>query len=183
MQSFNNLSTVKFQSKLAASAADIYNKIFPIKEIIDLRGNDDKPHVLDQEFAIDKLLILKTGHWISVQEKYRTNKFLNDHRFMVKPPTPDFTQEYKNGNNTLGEWFKLAAQLYFYGWSNKSETNFEKWVIIDIVKYKIIIENLGGIEKIGTYRNNQQHGSAGFYCFPITLIKDAFLYTYKDFTI
>ncbi len=177
---FNDLETVKFQGKLSLAAENIYRNIFSIKEIKDLRGDNDKPHILDQEFAIDKLLILKSGHWISVQEKYRKNIFLKDQKYMINYPNPDFTQEYKNGNGTLGEWFKLAAQIYFFGWSNKDETDFEKWVIIDIVKYKLIIEKMGGIEKVGKLRKNYTHGSASFYCIPIQILKDAFLYKYKE---
>lgn len=178
---FNDLETVKFQSKLNTRVVEIYNTLFDIKGIRDLRAKDsDQPHVLDQEFAIDKLIVLKSGHWISIQEKFRKNIFLTDPKYQVESGTPDFTQEYKNGNNTLGEWFKLAAQIYFYGWANKEETDFEKFVIVDILKYKLLIEKLGGIEKCATKRKNFTHGGASFYCFPITMIKDAWIFTHKD---
>ena len=59
----------------------------------------------------------------------------------------DFTQEFKNAVGTKhesnGEWFKLGAQLYFYGWASADETEFSKWVILDIAKYKILVEQAG----------------------------------------
>lgn len=181
---FNKLTTVSFQKKLRPSAIKIYQKIFLECNVIDLRENGVNVHILDKEFGIDSLIILKSGQWISIQEKYRENYLLHNQRLQVKPPYPDFTQEYKNAYKTKnekdGEWFKLGAQLYFYGWSNKNNTDFEKWVLIDIPKYKLLVESKGGLDKVGQFKVNNKHGKAAFYAIPIIELSSTFIKTYKD---
>ncbi len=169
---FNNLSTVKFQEKMKPAAARIYKRIFKGCDIEDLRGDGFKVHVLDKEFGIDALLNLPSGQWISIQEKYRKHCFLK---------YGDFTQEYMNAVGTAqenkGEWFNLGAQLYFYGWVNEKETDFEKWFILDVFHYKAIVENAGGIEQMGTLRKNVKHGCASFYAIPIEELRSAIVIT------
>jgi len=168
MNSFNNLSTVKFQEKMKPAAARIYKSIFPNCRVEDLRSDGFKVHVLDQEFAIDSLLHLDGGQWFSIQEKYRDYPKWGFH---------DFTQELKNGDGTPGEWSKLGAQLYFYGWCDPSKSVFLEWFIMDVVKYKILIERGGGIYHVGNVRQNKQHGSATFAGVPYEIIKPAILYS------
>ena len=144
--------------------------VFPESELVDLRENGVNVHILDKEFGVDCLLNLKSGTWLSVQEKYRDN-------FALK--YNDFTQEYMNGDGRYGEWFKLGAQLYFYGWANQDNSGFEKWFLMDIVKYKMIIDKMGGIEKVGKLRKNDRCGSATFYTIPIRLIRDSFITDYR----
>ena len=163
---FNNLSTVRFQQLLKPAALRIYSQIFPNSIIEDLREKGVKVHILDKEFGIDSLLHLETKQWISVQEKYRDNSCLR---------WGDFTQEYMNGDGSQGEWFKLGAQLYFYGWANKDNTDFEKWFLMDILKYKLIINQAGGIEKVGELRENYRYGQATFYTIPLEKIRSAFI--------
>lgn len=170
LKNFNDLQTVKLQQQLKPAASRIYEKIFPNSHIEDLREDGFKVHILDKEFGIDALLKFDHGQWISIQEKYRNNNALR---------YGDFTQEYMNGNDTEGEWFKLGAQLYFYGWGNLDNTDFEKWFIMDIAKYKLIIEKLGGIEKVGRLQKNYIHGSATFYSIPIKVIQSAFITDYR----
>lgn len=171
MGNFNNFATVKFQQKMKPHALKIYHSIFPNCELIDLREKGVKVHILDKEYGIDSILNLQSGQSITIQEKYRDYEFLINPKFQVKPPWPDFTQEYKNAADTPyeedGEWFKLMAQLYFYGWANRQQTEFEKWVMINILKYKIFVERIGGLHKIGRLRKNKTHGKASFYCIPI----------------
>lgn len=173
---FDDLETVRLQSKLKPAALQIYKKVFPGCEIEDLRGDGVKVHILDQEFGIDSLLRLPDGQWISIQEKYRGHQALH---------WLDFTQEYMNAVGTPyerpGEWFKLGAQLYFYGWANESETDFEKWVLLDVARYKLIVAKSGGLDKIGVLRNNKKHGRASFYAIPILKLKPAFICDYRDY--
>lgn len=171
-QKFEQLSTVKFQTKLKPAAMRIYAKVFGNRcRIQDLRSEGFKVHVLDQEFGIDSLLHMQSGQWISLQEKYRSNWHLKQYG--------DFTQEYKNAVGTEhesnGEWFKLGAQLYFYGWANSTDTEFEKWFIMHISRYKLLIESLGGITKVGQLRQNKNHGRASFYAIPLSVIEPAML--------
>ena len=185
MAEFNNLSTERFRQKMKPAAMRIYQKIFPGCLMEDLRENGVKVHILDKEFAIDTLIHFPSDQWISIQEKYRENIFLINPKLQVNPPCPDFTQEYKNAVGTQyespGEWFKLGAQLYFYGWANSKETDFEKWVLIDIPKYKMFVENHGGLNKIGKLLQNKKHGMASFYAFPIEKLRDCFVTDYRHY--
>lgn len=171
---FNNLSTVRFQEKMKPAAYKIYNNVFPECKIIELRGDDDKVHTLDKSFGIDLIIELKGGQIITLQEKYRKNDAL---RYL------DFTQEYMNAVGTnhesKGEWFNLCSQLYFYGWSDKAESCFEKWFLMDIVKYKLLVNSLGGLDKIGTLKQNNFHGRASFYAIPAGDLAETFITDYS----
>ena len=147
--------------------------LFPGCELVDLREKGVKVHVLDKEFGIDSLLKVQTGQWFSLQEKYRAYDALR---------YGDFTQEYMNACGTEwespGEWFKLYALIYFYGWANKEGTDFAKWILMDVAKYKLLVEDAGGLDKIGTYHENRRHGRASFYSIPLDAIEPAFITTF-----
>ena len=171
--SFDNLTTVQFQQRMKPAALHIYHRIWPGCTVEDLREQGLKVHVLDKEFGIDALIHFASGQWMSIQEKYRTHDAMK---------YGDFTQEYMNGEGTQhespGEWFTLGAQLYFYGWTNEVETDFEKWVILDVARYKLLVERGGGLARMGTKRQNQQHGRASFYAIPLERLQPAFLYAH-----
>lgn len=185
MRQFEDLSTSRFQATMRPHAVAIYQRLFPDCQVQDLREEGVKVHVLDKEFGIDTLATFSSGQWISIQEKYRSHKFLVEPRLQVQAPIPDFTQEFKNGHGTEhespGEWFHLGAQLYFYGWADADNSRFEKWALIDIAKYKLIVERRGGIKSMGQMKHNRQHGRASFVAFPITAIRGAFVATHKIF--
>jgi len=175
MGEFNNLSTVRFQQRMKPAALRIYQMVFPRCKVEDLREEGVRVHVLDQEFGIDSLINLPSKQWLSLQEKYRNNSAL---KYL------DFTQEYMNAVGTPkespGEWFKLGAQLYFYGWANAAVTEFEKWFLMDIAKYKLLVEQAGGLKRIGTLRQNQRHGRASFYAIPVKAITSCFITDYRE---
>ena len=175
MGKFDSLSTVRFQQRMKPAALRIYQSLFPGSRLEDLREDGVNVHILDQEFGIDALLHLGGGQWVSIQEKYRTHGAL---RYL------DFTQEFMNAAGTPqeapGEWFKLGAQLYFYGWANADETAFEKWALLDIAKYKLLVEDAGGLEQIGTLRTNKAHGRASFYAIPIGILEPCFVADYRN---
>jgi len=167
--SFANLDTMKnVHEPLKPAAAKIYQSIFPECRVENLREQGFKVHVLDKEFGIDTLLHTKSNQWFSIQEKYRSYNALTHH---------DFTQEVENGDKSLGEWFKLGAQLYFYGWGNPTNTKFLEWFILDIVMYKKIIEQKGGIYQVGKLQHNEKHGKAKFVSIDLALIQPAMLFT------
>lgn len=178
-ESFNNLETEKFRIRMRPQAEKIYKQIWPNCKIMDLRENGVDVHVLDKKFGIDTLSIFKSGQWISIQEKYR--------RYGTWSKYKDFTQEYMNGVGTpkeeQGEWFHLGAQVYFVGWADIAENYFPYWFLMDIAKYKLIIENNGGLNNVGVLKQNNKHGRASFYGIPIDIIKPAFLITYRDFLL
>jgi hypothetical protein len=185
MVTFDKLGTVQFQKAMRSHAVAIYQRLFPGCVVVDLRENGVDVHVLDKEFGVDTLVLLPSGQWISVQEKYRNHEFLVNERLQVLRGVPDFTQEYKNAYGTPtesdGEWFKLGAQLYFYGWANSDASGFEKWVLLDIAKYKMLIESLGGLDAVGEPKMNYKHGRAMFYAIPVTRLRDAFVTTYAQY--
>ncbi|MFH0824413.1 MAG: ParB/RepB/Spo0J family partition protein [Pseudomonadota bacterium] len=82
-----------------------------------------------------------------------------------------------------GEWFKLGAQLYFYGWANAEETEFAKWFLMDIAKYKMLVEQKGGLSKLGKLRQNQRHGRASFYAIPVKALMPCFVTDYRRVSI
>jgi hypothetical protein len=180
---FDKLTTVKFQQKMRPAAVQIYQRLFPGCNIEDLRENGVKVHVLDKEFGIDSLIVLDSGQWLSIQEKYRRNQYLVNPSLQTKPPIPDFTQEIVNAAGTehesRGEWFQLGAQLYFFGWANTEETDFAKWCLLDVARYKLIVEQRGGIEQMGVVRQNRTHGRAKFVAFSITDIQEAWIRTHR----
>lgn len=174
---FENLDTVKKQRRLVPAAENIYENLFGPCEVLDLREDGNDGHILDRDFAVDTLIVKPSGAWYSLQEKYRDHQFLTRRRYRVNPNCPDFTQEYKNADGTdreeKGEWFHLGAQYYFYGWSDKSGLNFAAWVLINIPKYKRLVEAKGGLDEVGEFMQNEKHGRASFYCIPLTSIKEA----------
>jgi len=168
MTEFSQLRTVKdVQLPLKTAAKRIYESIFPKCRIEDLREKGVKVHILDKEFGIDALLHMGSGQWFSIQEKYRDYPKWTFH---------DFTQEIKNGDGTDGEWQKLGAQLYFYGWGDPKKSVFLEWFILDISRYKLIIERLGGITKAGKIQCNKYDGASIFVGIPFITVRPAMLY-------
>lgn len=175
---FGNVAEEKFRRVMRPRAIPIYKRLFPGCELEDLRAEGFKVHVLDKEFAIDSLLKFVTGQWITVQEKYRQSNYWTNYH--------DFTQEYENGDHSQGEWFHLAAQLYFYGWANSEKTDFAQWLLIDVARYKILIEKSGGIEKVGRFQRNRSwyeggSGQATFYGLSLSFLKPAILKHFNVF--
>lgn len=162
--------------RMRPAALRIYQRVFPGCEVEDLRGQGVRVHVLDQEFGIDSLIKFPSKQWISIQEKYRDHSALK---------WLDFTQEYMNAEGTRyeapGEWFKLSAQLYFYGWATADQSDFEKWAILDVAKYKLIVENAGGLHCVGVKRQNSRHGRASFFAIPIRRLEPAFVADYRAY--
>ena len=63
----------------------------------------------------------------------------------------------------------------FYGWAREDEKGFEAWFIMDILKYKLLIQESGGIDKIGTLHRNYTHGRSSFYSIPMDAISPAII--------
>ena len=160
----------QFQLQMRPAAIRIYQELFPGSRVAHLEGEQGQAHPLDAELGIDALIRMTRGQNLSVQEKFRRHSYMGYW---------DFTQEYRNAVGTPheepGEWFKLAAQVYFYGWANAAGTDFAAWALIDIAKYKMLVEQAGGLGNIGTHKQNRRHGSADFYAIPIGKLAPAIL--------
>lgn len=181
---FGELETEKFRVAMRPHAIQVYRSIFGNNCVVeDLREQGVQVHVLDKEFGVDTLLTLGSGQWLSIQEKYRKPEFLTDRRYRADYRCPDFTQEYMNGAGTSheapGEWFKLGAQLYFYGWATPEWDGFAAWVLMNIPRYKLIVEQAGGLERLGILKPNRRHGSANFYCIPVRKLRKAWTRYYN----
>jgi len=172
-----NPTTEQFRKRMRPHAIAIYRQIFGVDcRVEDLREQGVRVHILDKEFGIDSLIHLPSEQWISIQEKYRRHDAI---KYL------DFTQEYMNAEGTQyespGEWFKLGAQLYFYGWAEADEGGFAKWVVLDVAKYKMLVEQSGGLHRLGQKCKNKKHGRASFFAIPITKLKPAFVWDYRMF--
>jgi hypothetical protein len=169
--------TFQFMRKMQPHALAVYQRIFPGCIVEDLRKESlrdedrDGVHILDRNFAIDSLIRMPDGSFFTLQEKYRKYAHLKSFG--------DFTQEFMNGFGTKhqahGEWFHLGAQLYFYGWANEEETDFEEYLLLDITKYKLLVHRAGGLEEIGTFQVNERFGRAAFYGICLGELKPAII--------
>lgn len=172
---FDELNTEKFRKRMQPYIDETYQQIWQGCKIERFEGNN-----LDKYLGIDVIIHLPDYETIyTLQEKIRENKFLTQTRYQVIPGIPDFTQEYKNAVGTGferdGEWCHLSAQLYWYGWANKAENDIEKWVLFNVATYKRIVIAGGGLNRIGSLRNNSEHGKASFYAIPVTRLKKAWI--------
>jgi methyl coenzyme M reductase alpha subunit len=78
---FGKLRTVnKVQMPLREPALEIYRSIFPDCYVKQMRNNDDIEDVLDRDFGIDALLVLKDKSWFTLQEKYNARIILILHK-------------------------------------------------------------------------------------------------------
>jgi len=176
--SFDALSTNEIVRRRKGDAHAIYQLVFPQCIVADLRQHGPGVHVLDKQFGIDCVLLLRDGPIVTLQEKFRDASSL---RYC------DFTQEYFNAYGTpfqsLGEWFKLAADFYFYGWENADKTGFAKWLLMDVSRYKLCVQASGGLDKIGRLRENHTHGRATFYGIDPKRIESCFVTDYRKFEL
>lgn len=178
---FGHLTTEQFRCKVKPHIANVYRKVFGHCTVQDLKRTGNRPHVLDQMFGIDAVITLSSGATMTVQEKCRENKFLTAPR--VEGYCPDFTQEYKNAAGTPhesdGEWFHLAAQLYFYGWATAQADGLAAWVLLDVPRYKLVVERSGGLNAVGVKYSNNLHGKASFFAIPVERLRPAFVASYN----
>lgn len=127
---------------------EIYNEVFPIKNIIRFPKSDEKRHILDREFHIDVNLELQNGIKLTGQEKVLRERFShfntftiefyqNRHNYKVKKPDGTALEPFEKG-----EFFNLGAQFYFHGYYNKTEDVIEKWYLIKIFDFLTHLKNI-----------------------------------------
>jgi len=159
-----------FEEKMTPFIDDIYKKTFSKLEHIvrSRRGNNQNSKIvfMDKELAIDTHLHFTDGTNLTFQEKTRRNCY---HKYR------DFTFEYYNDPITKeeGEWFKLASQLYFYGYSDQKENGYCEYWIINIPKFRLFLKNNIGIEilKQKYLRQNRPPAKANFFTIPFSLFE------------
>ena len=130
---FDRCKESKFEQKMRPKIEDIYR--FHLPELLSIERFEKKSdkHILDRNFAIDAILHFSNGSILTTQEKSRQNWVLKHYN--------QFTFEYYNDPNSNpkleGEWFHLSSQIYFYGFANINETDYEQYSIIDIARFRI----------------------------------------------
>jgi hypothetical protein len=168
-----------FEEKMHPCINEIYKSLFShlseIKRSNRETTTDSKILFMDKELAIDTFLYFKDGTILTLQEKSRKHNYLQYN---------DFTFEYYNDPATKdeGEWFKLAAQLYFYGFVNESETGYVKYYLLNVPKLRLFLKNEIGIKTLeGKYlKINKPPAKASFFAIPFNIIPDYCIMHKKD---
>ena len=139
-----------FNQKMQEYANLIYRSMWNISGIQRNLGE------LDKERGIDIKLTLESGLTIDIQEKFRRNHYIKFWQFTI---------EYKNDprKNEPGEFYKLAANYYFYSYSNIKENGFKYWWLIDLNRFKNSYND--GILMNDDILQNGEHGKANALCF------------------
>lgn len=159
-----------FEEKMTPCIDLVYKQLFgdTLQEI--KRNNRDnsteKLMFMDIHLAIDTYLTFKNGSILTFQEKTRKNNYLKFN---------DFTFEYYNDPITKdeGEWFKLAAQIYFYGYANENETGYEKYYILSVQKLRTrLLQNYTIKEMEQRFlQTNRPPAKANFFAIPFDILE------------
>jgi hypothetical protein len=162
----------EFEKGLQPAIEQIYRNHFSELDSVERFDRTEKEiHPLDQYFAIDSILHFKNGSILTCQEKSRKNYALLYN---------DFTFEYYNDPTIgdKGEWFHLSSQIYFYGFANKQNTDYDKYYLIDMTKFRIWLSQFNPISKRFKIRKNPHPAKANFIPIPFKDIPvDCILYS------
>lgn len=160
-----------FEECMTAHIDRAYRDIFGNRLIEIYRNSRDSEEnnrlmFMDVELAIDTHLTFDNGSVLTFQEKSRRFEYLKYR---------DFTFEYMNDPKTgeQGEWFKLASQLYFYGYANQFKTGYAAYWIINVAKLRTALlkrYTLAQMEK-EFLRSNRPPAKANFFAIPLSLIE------------
>ena len=160
-----------FEEKMTPFIDDIYRSVFGNRLVEIYRSergmeNNSRVMFMDTELAIDTHLTFNNGSVLTFQEKSRNFNFLKYR---------DFTFEYYNDPNTgdQGEWFKLAAQLYFYGYANQDETGYAAYWILNVAKLRTALLKRYTLLQMERefLRQNKPPAKASFFAIPLGLIE------------
>ncbi|NPD90683.1 MAG: hypothetical protein HGN29_18385 [Asgard group archaeon] len=126
---------IAFDRQMQPYIDEIYYRLFGKDIIIDrsiVSESEIRKSFLDKEFSIDTTIFFENQSFITIQEKSRRSCYLGFN---------DFTFEYYSNRFSLkkGQWFKLASQLFFYGYVNENETGYTKFYLIDIVRLRLFL--------------------------------------------
>ena len=150
-------------------------RLRPIADIVyrSVFGNDidinryEADYTLDIEFAIDVVLSLNSGMILNGQEKFLSNNYAKYHSLTV-----EYEQNQHSGEH--GDWFKLACQFYFVGYSNLEETAFNPYIIANWPA--IVLATEEGVIKWIDNKNKNGRARASFrYCDMYKLPQDCII--------
>lgn len=160
-----------FEEKMTPHINNIYKGLFANKLLEIKRSNrdlkvDSNLLFMDINLGIDTLVKFKNGSVLTFQEKTLQH---------TKQKYNSFTFEYYNDPKIKdeGEWFKLAAQLYFFGYANEKQNSYNKFWILDIPKLRTrLMQNytITEIEK-KWLRFNPPPAKANFFAIPFDVLE------------
>lgn len=132
----------------------------------DRNSKKSKLMFMDKHFAIDTILRFENGAMITIQEKTLTHE---------KEEFNAFTIEYYNDPKIKdrGDWFKIAAQLYFFGYANKEENGYNKYWLISMLDFQLQIRKEFTIEEMRDefLRENPLPAKASFFAIPFKILE------------
>ena len=90
----------------------------------------------------------------------------------------DFTFEYYNDPNVkdVGEWFKLASQMYFYGYINSSYDGYSRYYIIIVPLFRLYLNSKDYKWIKNHTKQNNVHGKSNFIYVPFDNIPEECFY-------
>jgi len=128
--------------------------------------------VLDIQFAIDLQITFPRGNILLGQEKFLTAACAR-----YRTLTVEYMQnpETKEG----GDWFKLAAQFYFCGYSTGDNQDFNPWVLVNWPAV-VLATHMGQI-KWDIRQNMDGRARANFaYCYIHALPADCIIASSRE---
>lgn len=161
-----------FEEKMTSHIDQIYKNIFGSNlvniERIDRNKyyKDDRAAVMDSDLSIDTHLTFSNGMVLTVQEK--TLRFINS-RYN------QFTFEYYNNPKTKdpGEWFKMAAQLYFFGYANQDETGYLRYWVVDVLRLRLLLNDNFTLEQLeNRFLRQNTISKANFFAIPFNILEN-----------
>lgn len=157
------------QSINMRSACDrVLSEVFGVNHDSIVRYEQENgPHVLDSEFAIDLKIILPCGARLSGQEKA-----LSHHYYTFKTFTIEFYQN--RYTKEPGEFFKIASQFYLSGYSDPTGKEFIEWHIIKMFDFMDWIRN-SNTQKLAD-RCRPSTSRANFLPIPYSKIPNEFIF-------
>ena len=116
---FENDPDYRFSKKMSPIFDDFYRYIYSAKRIVREHGT-----VPDKLWHVDTTITLPNKQILLFQEKCLRNEFYHWNTLTV--------EFYQNRHtNELGEFFKMASQLYFHAYSNETEDGFARYSIVN----------------------------------------------------
>ena len=119
-------------------------KVYPIMGWQPEEIDEDELNKKDMNEGIDAIILDKNGEVKTLQYRYRDNYYI-----AYQDATLRYQRPYNsNSDRHLSEFFKIKADFLLYGISNgkkfsdnlKTNTELDKWVVIDLIKLSQKIE-------------------------------------------
>ena len=155
-----------FEEKMTPFIDEIYKEYFGDDITIDRSTRQDeneKKLFMDINFSIDTIIRFPNGSVLNLQEKSRQNTWLLKNEYTIQ-----LLKDYNT--NQKGEWFKLMAQFYFYGFANKELNGYSKCYILNVGVLRLALNSID-ITKYPLMENPPPLKS-NFYCIPFKRIEE-----------